>query len=143
MAADLDKSPVGPSNCSPPGKAKDFGIHRLIICRAKSYGQQSSLATVSGWTSHATGSVAPEKTIPIRALFAGTPGAREWLRAPDRLHGRQEKYTLLRCPSCSLVWLCKPPKPAEMHRHYTDAYDRLISAAGENSPDAGGTATPR
>jgi SAM-dependent methyltransferase len=32
------------------------------------------------------------------------------------------------------VWLSKPPKPAEIHNHYTEAYDRLISAAGENSP---------
>jgi SAM-dependent methyltransferase len=62
-------------------------------------------------------------------------GAQEWLRAPDRLHGRQEQYTLLRCPVCSLVWLSNPPKPAEMNLHYTDAYHKLISAAGENSPD--------
>jgi SAM-dependent methyltransferase len=66
--------------------------------------------------------------------ICGQAGAGEWLRAPDRLHGRHEQYTLLRCPACSLVWVSKPPKPAEMHRHYTDAYDRLISAAGENSP---------
>lgn len=59
-------------------------------------------------------------------------GAREWLRAPDRLHGRRERYTLVRCPSCSLVWLSRPPKPSEMHLHYTDAYDRLIAAAGDD-----------
>ena len=53
---------------------------------------------------------------------------------PDRFHGRQEKYTLLGCPACSLVWLSHPPNPAEMHLHYTDAYHKLISAAGENSP---------
>jgi SAM-dependent methyltransferase len=64
----------------------------------------------------------------------GQAGAQEWLRAPDRLHGRQEKYTLVRCPACSLVWLSNPPKPSEMHLHYTDAYHKLISAAGENSP---------
>jgi SAM-dependent methyltransferase len=64
----------------------------------------------------------------------GQMGAREWLRAPDRLHGRQQKYTLLRCPTCTLAWLSHPPKPGEMQRHYTDAYDRLISAAGQNSP---------
>lgn len=66
--------------------------------------------------------------------ICGHNGAREWLRAPDRLHGRREQYTLLRCPGCSLVWLSQPPKPAQMHMHYTEAYDRLISAAGENSP---------
>jgi SAM-dependent methyltransferase len=64
----------------------------------------------------------------------GGAGAQEWLRAPDRLHGRQEKYTLARCPACSLVWLSDPPQPSEMHLHYTDAYHKLISAGGENSP---------
>jgi SAM-dependent methyltransferase len=64
----------------------------------------------------------------------GHAGASEWLRGPDRFHGRQEKYTLVRCPACSLVWLSHAPKPAEMHLHYTDAYHKLISASGENSP---------
>jgi len=73
-----------------------------------------------------------------RCPVCGQVGAREWLQAPDRLHGRQEKYTLLRCPGCSLVWLSQPPAPEEMHRHYTDAYDRLISSAGEDSPDRWG-----
>ncbi len=64
----------------------------------------------------------------------GHMGAQQWLRAPDRLHGRQENYTLARCPACSLVWLSNPPKPSEMHLHYTEAYHKLISAGGENSP---------
>ncbi|MGB8887749.1 MAG: methyltransferase domain-containing protein [Candidatus Korobacteraceae bacterium] len=66
--------------------------------------------------------------------ICGHTGAQEWLRAPDRLHGRQEKYTLVRCPACSLVWLSDPPEPSEMYLHYTDAYHKLISAGGENSP---------
>lgn len=66
--------------------------------------------------------------------ICGQAGAQEWLRGPDRFHGRQEKYALVRCPACSLVWLSNPPKPSEMHLHYTDAYHRLISAGGENSP---------
>lgn len=61
-------------------------------------------------------------------------GAEQWLRGPDRLHGRQEQYTLLRCPACSLVWLTHPPKPEDMHLHYTDAYHKLISAAGQHTP---------
>ena len=61
-------------------------------------------------------------------------GAEPLLRAPDRLHGRQDQYTLVRCPGCSLVWLSQPPKPEDMHLHYTAAYDELISRAGENSP---------
>ncbi|HKQ85025.1 MAG TPA: methyltransferase domain-containing protein, partial [Steroidobacteraceae bacterium] len=66
--------------------------------------------------------------------ICGRAGAALWLRAPDRFHGRQMEYTLLRCRSCSLVWLSHPPKPQEMPEHYTEAYDRLISAAGQNSP---------
>lgn len=61
-------------------------------------------------------------------------GAKVWLRGPDRLHGRREEYTLMRCDACALVWLSNPPEPAEMHLHYTDAYHKLISAGGENSP---------
>ena len=64
----------------------------------------------------------------------GSSGAREWLKAPDRFHGRRVEYALLRCSSCSLVWLSHPPKPEDIHQHYTEAYDRLISAAGHNSP---------
>jgi SAM-dependent methyltransferase len=66
--------------------------------------------------------------------ICGHPGAQEWLKAPDRFHGRQQTYTLVRCPACSLVWLSHPPKPAEMHLHYTDDYHKLISAAG-NAPN--------
>ncbi|MGB9480056.1 MAG: class I SAM-dependent methyltransferase [Candidatus Acidiferrum sp.] len=61
----------------------------------------------------------------------GHLGAREWLSAPDRFHGRREKYILTRCPSCSLVWTNRPPAPTEMHVHYTTEYDHLISTAGD------------
>lgn len=64
----------------------------------------------------------------------GQAGAREWLRAPDRLHGRQECYVLVRCQVCSLVWLSNAPRLEDMSNHYTDAYHRLISGSGENSP---------
>lgn len=66
--------------------------------------------------------------------LCGQTVAQEWLSAPDRLHGRQQHYTLVRCPVCSIVWLRHPPEPDEMHHHYTDAYHKLISAAGETSP---------
>ena len=95
----------------------------------------TSLTPVSEWDLDANGENGLRDRNSEPCAICGQGGAREWLRAPDRLHGRQEKYTLLRCPVCSLVWLSKPPKPPEMHRHYTDAYDRLISAAGENSPE--------
>ena len=65
----------------------------------------------------------------------GHTGGRVWLRAPDRFHGRHEMYLLVRCPACQLVWLSGPPKPVDMSRHYTDAYHKLISASGENSPE--------
>ena len=64
----------------------------------------------------------------------GHEETREWLQAPDRLHGRRQLHKLARCPACSLVWLIKPPRPSEMHLHYTEAYDRQISAAGETAP---------
>jgi SAM-dependent methyltransferase len=76
----------------------------------------------------------PKEHGPGPCPICGQFGAQEWLRGPDRLHGRQEKYMLVRCPNCSLVWLSDPPEPAEMHVHYTDAYHKLISAGGENSP---------
>lgn len=63
----------------------------------------------------------------------GASGAYSWLQAPDRFHGRWNQYTLARCPDCSLVWLANAPQPSEMHAHYTDAYDRLISESGEKS----------
>jgi SAM-dependent methyltransferase len=71
---------------------------------------------------------------PGLCAICGQAGAKELLRAPDRLHGREEKYTLVRCLGCSLVWLSHPPKSDEMDLHYTGAYHKLISAAGENSP---------
>jgi 2-polyprenyl-3-methyl-5-hydroxy-6-metoxy-1,4-benzoquinol methylase len=71
---------------------------------------------------------------PEACPVCGRMGACEFLHAPDRFHRRKEQYTLVRCPGCSLVWLSHPPTPAEMHLHYTDAYDRLISASGQNAP---------
>ena len=61
----------------------------------------------------------------------GQVGAVEWVKGPDRFHGRHLEYTLVRCPTCSLVWLSDPPKPSELHLHYTRAYDKLISASGQ------------
>jgi SAM-dependent methyltransferase len=92
-----------------------------------SVAEQQAVAVGHGFEAHA--SERPE-SCPV----CGKSGAQQWLQAPDRFHGRREKYTLLRCPSCSLVWLTHPPKPEEMNQHYTEAYDRLISTAGEYSP---------
>jgi len=76
----------------------------------------------------------PKDHSPEPCPVCGQSGAQEWLCGPDRFHGRQEKYTLLHCPACSLVWLSHPPNAGEMHLHYTNAYHKLISAAGDNSP---------
>jgi len=96
---------------------------------------RSTLAPVPEPHSVIESEAKPESHGPARCPVCGHAAAREWLGAPDRFHGRQEKYTLVRCPGCSLVWLSQPPTPAEMQQHYTAAYDRLISAAGRNSPD--------
>src|ERR1700690_1668751 len=56
----------------------------------------------------------------------------QYLQAPDRFHGRTELYCLLRCRSCSLVWLENPPSPSEMERHYGPDYDRAVANAGKD-----------
>jgi 2-polyprenyl-3-methyl-5-hydroxy-6-metoxy-1,4-benzoquinol methylase len=66
--------------------------------------------------------------------ICGREGTQEWLRAPDRLHGRNQQYRLVRCPACSFVWQSHPPSPEDMHLHYTEAYNELISVGGRNSP---------
>src|SRR5690242_3830021 len=45
-----------------------------------------------------------------------------FLVAPDRYHGREMPYRLVRCPSCSLVRLDNPPTQ----------YDSAISGPGDN-----------
>lgn len=61
-------------------------------------------------------------------------GGTRWLKAPDRFHGRPRLYELMRCPSCSLVWLNNPPPADQMDGHYGPDYHRLVAAAGESSP---------
>ena len=66
--------------------------------------------------------------------ICGSATAIPFIEAPDRYHGRQQRYQLLRCQQCSLVWLDNPPKSAEMGIHYGPDYDRSVAAAGEE-PD--------
>src|SRR5437762_5995566 len=54
---------------------------------------------------------------------------------PDRFHLRSELYDLLRCRSCSCVWLASPPTPAEMPVHYDEEYYRVFAEAGEKSAE--------
>jgi len=65
----------------------------------------------------------------------GSEDVAEWLKAPDRFHGRPQLYTLARCNSCALVWTHNPPRPEEMDRHYSPDYNRIIAEAGEGSSD--------
>jgi 2-polyprenyl-3-methyl-5-hydroxy-6-metoxy-1,4-benzoquinol methylase len=57
----------------------------------------------------------------------------DFMLAPDRFHMRLDLYKLMRCLSCSCVWLANPPKPQEMSRHYDEDYHRAITAAGEGN----------
>lgn len=86
------------------------------------------------WAAEAESASPAKSHLSSACPICGAAGPREWLRAPDRLHGRHERYRLVRCPACTLVWLSNPPKPENMHLHYTEAYHRLISAGGENTP---------
>ena len=56
--------------------------------------------------------------------------AKEFLTAPDRFHGRSELYHLVRCSSCTLVWLENQPAPDQMYKHYGSDYDRAIAVGG-------------
>jgi SAM-dependent methyltransferase len=69
-----------------------------------------------------------------RCTVCGETGSIPLLAAPDRYHGRQTLYQLLRCPACAVVWLSHPPHPTEMSEHYGADYDSSVAAAGEE-PD--------
>lgn len=69
---------------------------------------------------------------PTNCPACGCDDALNFLRAPDRFHGRTILYQLKRCPSCSLIWLADPPAPDQMGAHYGEDYDRSVSAAGED-----------
>ena len=69
-----------------------------------------------------------------RCLVCGHDVTEPLLQAPDRFHRGTEVYRLVRCSSCSLVWLDHAPEPADMWQHYGQDYDRKIAAAGESSP---------
>lgn len=69
---------------------------------------------------------------PPRCIACGHGRPENFLRAPDRFHGRPEIYQLVRCPECSLIWLENPPSPDQMGRHYGLDYDRAIAGAGED-----------
>jgi SAM-dependent methyltransferase len=63
----------------------------------------------------------------------GEAGQIGFLQAPDRFHGKKEMYSLVRCGTCSLVWLENPPTPETMAKHYGDDYDTAISVVGQRN----------
>lgn len=79
--------------------------------------------------------VQAERTVETRCcIVCGQSDTQKVIEAPDRFHGATEMYRLVRCSSCSLVWLENAPKPEEMYLHYGHDYDLKIAEAGEKSP---------
>jgi 2-polyprenyl-3-methyl-5-hydroxy-6-metoxy-1,4-benzoquinol methylase len=64
----------------------------------------------------------------------GSHEVSHFLSGTDRFHLRTVVYNLLRCSSCSMVWLDSPPQPHEMGPHYDEDYHKAIMAAGETAP---------
>src|SRR5215469_8645588 len=124
MVAHMDKSSARAPDCAPPPTTNDkLRCFRMITSVRGPHSVPALDEPVAS------------KTNPCLCPVCGQVGGQVWLHGPDRFHGRREDYALVRCPACSLVWLRNPPKPSEMHLHYTDAYHHLISAAGKNSPE--------
>jgi SAM-dependent methyltransferase len=73
----------------------------------------------------------PRTVTATQCAGCGSHGATRLLESPDRYHGRTIEYRLLRCPSCSLVWLDNAPPPSEIGKHYGPDYDRSVAAAGD------------
>ena len=43
----------------------------------------------------------------------------------------ESSYTLLRCSSCSHVWLFNPPSPEQLLPFYDSTYYQAVSRSGE------------
>ena len=69
----------------------------------------------------------------LECPMCGHHDTRRWLQAPDRFHGRKQLYQMVRCGSCSVVWLDDPPPPDQMADHYGADYDRMIAAIGDSA----------
>jgi SAM-dependent methyltransferase len=66
--------------------------------------------------------------------ICGSSDVHSLLTSVDRFHNRHQRYELMRCSSCSLVWLKDPPAPEDMSVHYGPDYHRAISWAADSSP---------
>lgn len=129
MAPDVDAPFVGPKGGAPEsGKEQEFfGVSDYCIMTNTTITEHRKKGTADarGNEVNEGGEVCPA---------CGAAAGSVFLKAPDRLHGRKHVYTLVRCDECTLVWLKDAPRPEEMHEHYTEAYNRLISAGGKFSP---------
>jgi SAM-dependent methyltransferase len=74
-----------------------------------------------------------ESTFPS-CQICGSSRVKSFLKGVDRFHNRHELYELVRCSSCSLVWLHNAPPPNEISAHYGRDYHRTISASASTSP---------
>jgi 2-polyprenyl-3-methyl-5-hydroxy-6-metoxy-1,4-benzoquinol methylase len=136
MAADVDESPVGALHLYATAW-KEAKVPSRKVCIHRSslgvMGLSSPSISVLEQATQREGTDARGGRGIEPCPVCGHAAARVWLQAPDRFHGRHRPYTLVRCPACELVWLSQPPPPEEMGEHYTGAYHRLISDAGETA----------
>lgn len=77
-------------------------------------------------------SLRTSSSTPDTCPVCGHIGPSEFLQGPDRFHGATTIYRLVKCSSCSLVWLADPPPPDEMGAHYGADYDKSVSRAGDS-----------
>ena len=97
----------------------------MITTRINTSGQTTQSKTLGGYVNDSDCCPA-----------CGAIDVRAFLQAPDRYHGRQVVYELMRCGSCSVVWLKDPPQPSEMAQHYGSNYDAMIATSGEEAVEA-------
>lgn len=67
----------------------------------------------------------------LRCIVCGERDVGSFMVAPDRFNRRRRLYHLVRCRTCSLVWIDSPPTAEEMREHYGSAYDECIAEVGE------------
>jgi SAM-dependent methyltransferase len=56
-----------------------------------------------------------------------------WMRVPERFDSKAE-FELLRCSSCSHIWLGNPPTPEELGYYYSPEYHQALEHSGDHDP---------
>lgn len=94
--------------------------------------QNTGLSRLLAHRKSAERTARPSVTVTVFAVCpnCGCSTATDFLKAPDRFHGRKHTYQLVRCSRCDLVWTKDPPPPSEMDFHYGVDYDKSVSGAG-------------